>query len=75
MRAHLRGGPAWVVVAAVIAAYEIATPADQLLTAACHRALTKHPVATRAAIGITALHLAGLIPDEIDPFSLLARLK
>ncbi len=75
MRAHLRGGPAWIVLAAVITAYEIATPADQLLTAACHRALAKHPVATRAAIGITALHLAGFLPAKVDPFSLIARLK
>jgi hypothetical protein len=75
MRARLRGGPAWLVLVAAVTAYEIATPADQLLTAACHRALAKHPVVTRAAIAITALHLAALLPRQVDPFALLSRLK
>ncbi|MFF4026990.1 hypothetical protein ACFYY5_29495 [Nocardia elegans] len=72
MRSHLRGGPAWGVLVAAIVVYEAASPADELLTAACHRALIKHPVATRAAILITAAHLLSLIPERIDPFTQLA---
>lgn len=75
MRNHLRGGPAWLVLGAAIALYEIASPADELLTAACHRALIKHPIATRAAILLTAAHLLALIPPRVDPFTQIAHLS
>ncbi|MGW5519122.1 DUF7427 family protein [Nocardia africana] len=75
MRRHLRGSHAWVALAAAITLYEIAAPIDELMTSACHRALAKHPLATRAAILITAAHLLALIPARIDPFTQLANIS
>jgi hypothetical protein len=63
------GGNAWRLLAAAIATYELITPPEQLLTAACERGIKRHPIAVRAAIIVTALHLLGLIPRRIDPYA------
>ncbi|AXK88604.1 hypothetical protein IU443_29715 [Nocardia farcinica] len=73
-RSRLRGGPTWLALLTVVTIYEIAAPADELLTAACARGITKHPVLTRAAIITTAAHLLGAIPRRLDPFTQVSNL-
>lgn len=58
----------WLGLAAGILAYEVTCPDGELLSEGVDRALEKHPVATMLAIGVTALHLANLLPEQIDPF-------
>lgn len=69
---------AWGGLAAAIAAYEYFAPDDELMTDQAHR-LLKHErkvvrYATRAVIGVTALHLLGLMPRAIDPYVHLGKL-
>lgn len=59
---------AWAGLAAGVVAYEIACPNGELMSEGVDRALEKHPVLTMLAIGATALHLANLLPEQIDPF-------
>lgn len=66
---------AWLGLGAAILAYEIACPQDHLLSQGVDRAIEKHPVATRLAIGITALHLANALPRQLDPFYQLTKNK
>lgn len=58
----------WIAMGLGILAYELACPQGELLSEGVDKALNAHPLITRAAIGVTALHLANLIPDTIDPF-------
>lgn len=60
---------AWGVLAASIITYDVLCPNGQTLSEGVDRALESHKVLTLAAIGVTALHLANLLPDSIDPFS------
>lgn len=67
----LRAGDwAWLGVAAVVAAYEIAasTRRDwELMSEACDRYRTRHPVVVSAAIVYLAAHLTRVMPDRLDP--------
>lgn len=58
----------WAVMGLGILAYEMAAPPNELLSEGVDRAISCHPYLTRAAIGVTALHLANLIPAPLDPF-------
>ncbi|WP_444980709.1 DUF7427 family protein [Nocardia xishanensis] len=68
-RSRIKGEYAWLILGVSVLVYEALAPADQLLTTACARGLTRHPVLTRAAIVITAAHLLRLIPPSLDPYS------
>ena len=57
----------WAAIGLGVLAYELACAEGQLLSEGADRAIEKHPVLTRAAIGITALHLSNAIPDYLDP--------
>lgn len=62
---------AWGVLVAGVAAYDVLSPSGETLSEGIDRALERHPVSralTLAAIGVTALHLANVLPEEVDPF-------
>lgn len=63
---YYRPSPAALAWGAIVA-YEAIAPEGQLLSEGADRAILKYPVATKLAIGVTALHLANLIPDRFDP--------
>jgi hypothetical protein len=68
----LRAGDwAWLGVTAVVAAYEIAASSRrhdwELLSEACDRYRTRHPVVVSGAIVYLAAHLTRVMPDRIDP--------
>jgi hypothetical protein len=65
---------AWGILGLGVLAYELACPTGQTLSEGCDKALEAHPWLTTAAIGVTALHLANLIPPQLDPFTRLTNL-
>lgn len=70
------GDAAWVTLAVGIAAYELAAPADELLSQAVDRYRRAHPAITVALICYVAAHLLRIIPPRWDPLHRLAvRLK
>lgn len=52
-----------------ISLYELVCPPNEMISHGFDRMIDKHPVATRVAIGYTALHLANLLPEKLDLFS------
>lgn len=62
---------AWATLAAGITAYEVACPRGETLSEGVDRALEHKMgrVLALGAIGITAAHLANLLPQRIDPFT------
>lgn len=60
---------AWAAIALGVTAYELACPKGELLSEQVSRWTDRHPYITRGAIGVTALHLAGVLPKQVDPFS------
>lgn len=62
---------AWAGLIGGIAVYEAIAPKNHLLSHGVDRMLEKHPIATRAIIGYTALHLVNAIPEKYDPISKL----
>lgn len=71
---ELTAARAWAVLGASVALYEVLCPKDEMLSHGVDKALEKHPVAVTAAIGYTALHLANLLPTELDLFHHTANL-
>lgn len=67
---------AWGYIGAFVLAYEATCGQNQLLSEGCDRALLKHPIATRAAIGVTALHLMNAFEavglEQLDPIHQLS---
>lgn len=63
---------AWAGLGLGIVAYEIASPKGELLSEGADRAIEKHPVLTRLAIGAVALHLMNVLPERIDPVHRIA---
>lgn len=63
---------AWAAMVASIIAYEVAAPPQQLLSEGIDRLLIRHPIATHAVIGVTALHLLNLLPDRADPLHMIS---
>jgi hypothetical protein len=67
----LRAGDwAWLGVAAAVVAYEAAAASRrdwELMSEACDRYRTRHPVVVSAAIVYLAAHLTRTIPKTIDP--------
>ena len=70
VRPELTAKRAWLGLASGVILYDLLAPKGQMLSEGADNALEIHPWATRAAIGITALHLANVIPESIDPFKL-----
>lgn len=78
MREHLTAKRAWATLAVGVAAYELYCKDNELLSEGVDRALEHSPlsrIATLTAIGVTALHLANMLPEEIDPYHQLHRLS
>lgn len=73
MRHEITAGRAWAGIGAAVLAYELLAPEGQLLSEGVDRALERHPILVRAAIGATALHLLNLLPEKIDPFHQLTK--
>jgi hypothetical protein len=74
IRPEMTAKRAWAVLGASVALYELLCPEGEMLSHGVDKALEKHPVAVTAAIGYTALHLANLLPEEIDLFHHAANL-
>lgn len=71
---HSKG--AWIGLAAGVAAYDILCPKGETLSEAVDRGLeTKYKALIYAGIGMTALHLANLLPEKADPFHYATKLK
>lgn len=66
-RPELTAKRAWIGIGVGVVAYEIAAPPNELLSEGADRTLQKYPYLTRAAIGLTALHLMNAIPEKYDP--------
>ena len=63
---------AWLGLGAGIAVYEVLCPRGETLSECVDAALEGSPLTravTLGAIGVTALHLANLLPPKYDPFS------
>lgn len=60
----------WIAMGLGILAYELACPQGELLSEGADKALETHPILTRAAIGMTALHLMNALPPQIDIFKI-----
>lgn len=59
---------AWAGLAAGVLVYDVLCPLGETLSEGADRALERRPLLTVALIGTTALHLANLLPEQIDPF-------
>lgn len=70
VRPHLTAKRGWKMIWLAVSAYELACPEDELLSQGVDKALEKHPVLTLGAITLTACHLANVIPEKYDPFSI-----
>lgn len=68
VRDRLTAARGWLAIAGLVTAYELAAPQGELLSEGVDRALNSHPLLTKAAIGVTALHLVNMIPERLDPF-------
>lgn len=68
---------AWGVLAAGVAAYDIYSPEGETLSERVDDWL-ENPISKAvaiSAIGVTALHLANVLPEKIDPFHRLTIIK
>ena len=70
MTLHISAKQAWGVLAAGVAAYEIACQEGELLSEGVDDWLAVRPILTRTVIAVVALHLGNAIPPRLDPFSL-----
>ncbi len=57
---------AWLALGAGIVAYEAMCPHGETLSEGVDRYIDRHPVTTFATIGMIALHLANVLPHQID---------
>ena len=78
MKAEKAAGIAWVGLIVSVAAYDYYAPDGQTLSEGVDRALQKHPLATTAAIGMTAMHLMNIFEhlniEHLDPIHQLANI-
>ncbi|BAD58785.1 DUF7427 family protein [Nocardia farcinica] len=74
-RSRIRSWHLWLVVGVVVVACEAIAPPGELLSEGVDRALEKHPLLTRAAIGVTARHLTNDLPAAVDPFAAVHRVS
>lgn len=66
---------AWLGLGAGIIAYEIACPKGETLSEGVDHYIENHPLLTFATIGMLSLHLANVLPPELDLIHQLGRLK
>lgn len=66
----ITAGKAWAGLAAGVVAYDLLCPEGQMLSEGVDRGLEQHRLATGLAVGVTALHLLNVFPQNLDPFSL-----
>lgn len=66
------GDAAWVTLAVGVCAYELAAPADELLSQAVDRYRRHHPAVTVVLIVYIAAHLLRIWPKRVDPLHQLA---
>lgn len=75
----LTAGLMWSLVGLEVLVWEVACEPGQLMSEGVDRALIKHPVVTRAAIAVTALHLANCLERKsvrwMDPYKWFAALS
>ncbi|MFE2994098.1 hypothetical protein ACFXG4_03655 [Nocardia sp. NPDC059246] len=74
-RARIKSGDLWLAVGAAVVGAELIAPPGELLSEGVDRAIQRRPVMTRTAIAVTALHLANLLPRQVDPFTILLRVS
>lgn len=67
IRPELKASRAWLGIAAGVLAYELLCPDGELLSEGADRGIEKHPLLVPLAIGVTALHLANVLPPRVDP--------
>lgn len=67
------GDKAWMGILGSVAVYEALAPKGELLSESVDRAIEAHPIATRAVIGYTCLHLTNLLPPKLDLFHQLTK--
>lgn len=75
---ELTAGRAWAALAAGVVIYELAAPDGELMSEGVDRGMERGSLARTAiyaAIGCTALHLVNAIPENIDPFHRLLKLR
>lgn len=76
MKAENAAALAWGCLIGGVVAYDYLAPEGQTLSEGVDRALEKHPVATVAAIGMTALHLLNAYEswgiEQLDPIHRVA---
>ncbi len=58
----------WSFLGGAVLAYELLCPAGDTLSEVVDRGIVKHPVLTIGAIGVTAAHLANILPGRFDPY-------
>lgn len=69
VKPELTAKRAWGVISLGVLAYELACPEGELLSEGVDRAIDSHKALTLGAIAVTSLHLANVLPQRIDPFS------
>lgn len=69
VRPELTAKRAWLGLGLAIGLYELACPDGQTLSEGVDKALQQRRALTIAAIGVTAAHLANMLPEQIDPFT------
>lgn len=58
-----------------IAAYDVLCPPGETISEGFDRLIERFPITTYTAIGVTALHLANVLPPKLDPLHQLTALK
>lgn len=58
-----------------VAAYDFLCPKGETISEGVDRLMENHKAATLTVIGVTALHLANILPERYDPFHRLTTLK
>lgn len=64
---------AWLAIGVGVAAYDLLSPKGETLSERMNEWSSEYPIAIHLAIGYLALHLAGRIPDQIDPLTLMTK--
>lgn len=70
---HNAGKYAWCAIGIGVLAYDAMCPNSQTLSEAVDRAIERRKGITIGAIGVTALHLANVIPEPVDPLHQLGK--
>lgn len=58
-----------------VALWDLVCPDKQTFSEGFDGFIDKHPILSRVAMGYTALHLMNLLPERIDVFHQISKLK